>query len=568
MRLAKKLVKLNVSGKIFQTTRSTLLKYPNSLLATLAERPITTDDHQTQDIVEQQPVFINRPAKPFELILSALQLGKPIKVADTVLNELIATECEHYGVPKDDILLPQPQDHIPADSNIEGTQLKRLQEFYGHLRKLEYSESLPVGSFPTEKLIKLQKCKWPKLSAQLTRALTGDFMTATPIDKCVIKILDTQQTESVEEDDNDAQVVERLEFDCDDKHADSNQECIEKLKAYATAAVFGNKHDTVYDPKVRTATQIPRGRWKVDNTCRWYNLKDVGSLFGTYVDFKPHSINIYTENGHFTSHKDAVHSPGQIGTLVVPLPSKFTGGELVISYKGQQKTSTLGCGEPTRDPEHWLSGLQAVAFFSDCDHEVLPVTSGTRVTMTFDICVKARDYPRTADFSEHIIDGGHFCTLWDASGVKKELREVLQQILQDNNNPKRISFLLGHQYALEQATSPTYLKGGDKFLFETIFDMFVNKDNQPEENNTHYTISMKPVLYMHTDVDNTKAAGVFETWNGHEESAESIDDVVMGPLCVGDWELVAETGGANVGNEAGPETQWYSPTMITLTKGD
>jgi predicted 2-oxoglutarate/Fe(II)-dependent dioxygenase YbiX len=60
------------------------------------------------------------------------------------------------------------------------------------------------------------------------------------------------------------------------------------------------------------------------------------------------------------------------GTLVVNLPSKFEGGNLIVRHNGQQHVfnkDRLG-GE--------TAGLSFVAFYADCEHEVKPVTKGYR----------------------------------------------------------------------------------------------------------------------------------------------------------------------------------------------
>ena len=63
-----------------------------------------------------------------------------------------------------------------------------------------------------------------------------------------------------------------------------------------------------------------------------------------------------------------------MGTLVVSLPSVHTGGELVVEHGGQSVMY--------RVPREELS---FVAFYADCRHEVKPVKSGYRVTLTFNL---------------------------------------------------------------------------------------------------------------------------------------------------------------------------------------
>lgn len=69
------------------------------------------------------------------------------------------------------------------------------------------------------------------------------------------------------------------------------------------------------------------------------------------------------------------------GSLVVVYPSPHDGGQLVFRHNGKEKIFDSG---------KILSGTSApsimyTAFYSDVEHEVLPVTSGHRVTITYNL---------------------------------------------------------------------------------------------------------------------------------------------------------------------------------------
>ncbi len=61
------------------------------------------------------------------------------------------------------------------------------------------------------------------------------------------------------------------------------------------------------------------------------------------------------------------------GTLVIMLPTStsFTGGQLVVRHT-QGLQQCFG-------PQELGRGLSWVAFYADCEHEVLPVTEGYRL---------------------------------------------------------------------------------------------------------------------------------------------------------------------------------------------
>ena len=56
-----------------------------------------------------------------------------------------------------------------------------------------------------------------------------------------------------------------------------------------------------------------------------------------YVRAELYKLNIYSgPGGHFKSHVDTPRSSEMFGSLVVCLPTQFTGGELVTRHKGKE----------------------------------------------------------------------------------------------------------------------------------------------------------------------------------------------------------------------------------------
>jgi hypothetical protein len=96
--------------------------------------------------------------------------------------------------------------------------------------------------------------------------------------------------------------------------------------------------------------------------------------------------------------------------LVVCLPCAHTGGELAVRHDGREVTFDW-----SKDAKH----IQWAAFYSDCEHEVLPVTSGYRVTLTYNL------------YYNNIGDKVPDCSNWRASVLPlyQDFSEILQ--LQD-----------------------------------------------------------------------------------------------------------------------------------------
>ncbi|XP_021892397.1 LOW QUALITY PROTEIN: BTB/POZ domain-containing protein At3g09030 [Carica papaya] len=82
-------VKLNVGGKLFETTASTIESGgPDSLLATLLNRPLN----------ELDPVFIDRDPEIFSVLLSLLRSNRLSSAARRFSKQELADEALYYGV--------------------------------------------------------------------------------------------------------------------------------------------------------------------------------------------------------------------------------------------------------------------------------------------------------------------------------------------------------------------------------------------------------------------------------------------------------------------------------------
>jgi len=77
---------------------------------------------------------------------------------------------------------------------------------------------------------------------------------------------------------------------------------------------------------------------------------------------------VYEPGDFFAEHRDTEKVDGMFATLVVVLPSAFTGGELVVRHAGRQAILPL----QSRD----VGAVSWAAFYTDCQHEIWPVTAG------------------------------------------------------------------------------------------------------------------------------------------------------------------------------------------------
>ncbi|KAJ7961278.1 BTB/POZ domain-containing protein [Quillaja saponaria] len=105
-------IKLNVGGKLFETTISTLRSGgPDSLLAALSNRPIT--DHN--------PVFIDRDPEIFTVLLSLLRSNQLPSTARRFSKQELADEALFYGIESQLKLATSPPPFIGIDASVVAT---------------------------------------------------------------------------------------------------------------------------------------------------------------------------------------------------------------------------------------------------------------------------------------------------------------------------------------------------------------------------------------------------------------------------------------------------------------
>ena len=144
-----------------------------------------------------------------------------------------------------------------------------------------------------------------------------------------------------------------------------------------------------------------------------------------------------------------------IGTLVVTLNSEYTGGELEVTHHGHTESVT--------GPYSW------VALYGDCLHQIKPVTSGTRVSLIFDI---HREYEGYEVFWERsggtgkTEDGEGLASV--PSEVKRENCTALEGEI-DSYDP--LGICLSHMYPACQA-EPSFLKSADRLLYDLLQKRF------------------------------------------------------------------------------------------------
>jgi hypothetical protein len=160
---------------------------------------------------------------------------------------------------------------------------------------------------------------------------------------------------------------------------------IQALISVAHKAPFGKGSETVLDSNVRNCWEIDASQISFEGN-NWTNLidktipeikQDLG-IENKEIAAHLYKMLIYEEGDFFLPHKDSEKEKGMFGTLIIGLPSKHSGGEVVLSFDG--KEHSVSFAENCSNDQ-----LPYVAFYADCQHEIKPTTSGYRVCLVYNL---------------------------------------------------------------------------------------------------------------------------------------------------------------------------------------
>ncbi|XP_024534140.1 uncharacterized protein LOC9641358 [Selaginella moellendorffii] len=220
---------------------------------------------------------------------------------------------------------------------------------------------------------------------------------------------------------------------------------IQALAAACSEASFGIGGERVMDPSYRKALKLEPGDFTTNFDLSGYGILDeIKTLLfpsNQRVIPKLYKLNVYAQGDFFKAHVDTPQAGNMLASLVVSLPCAHSGGDLVVRHGKKSQSFSFG-GENSDDRIGWA------AFFSDCEHEVLEVTSGHRLTLTYNLFVEeSSTVAGKTDFS------------------RSELYKLFVEAKASGKN-MTLGFPCEHLYAQGSEVSiPEALKGSDAFVY-------------------------------------------------------------------------------------------------------
>ena len=171
----------------------------------------------------------------------------------------------------------------------------------------------------------------------------------------------------------------------------------EQIIAVAERAPYGRGTETLVDTDVRRTWQVGAEQVRISGKKWEQDLSEMVAqaaaglgVSGT-VEAELYKLLVYDAGSFFVRHRDSEKVPGMFATLVVVLPSNYSGGDLLVRHKGQEVRLDLRRDEP--------SEAAFAAFYADCLHEVLPIASGHRMALIYNLVRRDnKPLPKSPDY--------------------------------------------------------------------------------------------------------------------------------------------------------------------------
>ncbi|KAF7302156.1 hypothetical protein MIND_00782500 [Mycena indigotica] len=218
-------------------------------------------------------------------------------------------------------------------------------------------------------------------------------------------------------------------------------------------APFGKGERTIVDTEVRDTWEMDATKIKFSNAA-WGPFMDrvvrevCQTLGVNFAASKPraelYKLLVYETGSHFLPHVDTEKANGMFASIVVVLPSLFTGGDAHTSHSG---TKNL-----LNSSNNSMTTTTVLAWYTDVTHEIKPITSGYRFALTYNL-VHTTTAIRPA--------------LSSADGAMTKLRAIFNSWNENKNAPEKIFYLLGHHYS-QVNLSASALKSSDAHIMAIL----------------------------------------------------------------------------------------------------
>jgi hypothetical protein len=235
--------------------------------------------------------------------------------------------------------------------------------------------------------------------------------------------------------------------------------CLEPFKSVATQVPQGQGNETHIEVDARWAWQIEASKVSFDQGTLWSDYlagavrqacRELGLSDKRFNESCIHAtlntMLVYETGGCFAPHHDAEKEDGTFGTLIIQLPSAFTGCPMTFEHTNETKTFDLSVESG--------NSFQYVAFYDDCKHILHQVESGVLLTLVYALVASPKkELPSYAFQLEPMHKLRSLASAWKA------------QV----GAPDHLGYQLAHNYSPE-GFSVDSLKGHDAVVLNQLMN--------------------------------------------------------------------------------------------------
>ncbi|KIJ69261.1 hypothetical protein HYDPIDRAFT_81166 [Hydnomerulius pinastri MD-312] len=164
-----------------------------------------------------------------------------------------------------------------------------------------------------------------------------------------------------------------------------------------------------------------------------------------------HKLLLYETGSHFLPHQDTEKAKGMFATIIIILPSQYTGGQVHVTHGSLKEVFDFSSNS--------AFSTSLLARYTDVVHEVKPITSGYRLALSYNLIHTSRGVlPSPPNIDSAI------------STVRKNFSRWAGDRYYETGN--MVIYLLSHQYSEANVKEgATALKGRDAHLIAQVRDV-------------------------------------------------------------------------------------------------
>ncbi len=342
------------------------------------------------------------------------------------------------------------------------------------------------------------------------------------------------------------------------------------LVAAGRPAPFGKGTRTLTDAQVRKSIEFDASQvqlsdeWNAMVAQLVVGLGERLGLKDQQFDAEHYKLLLYEVGGRFLPHRDSEKADRMVASLVVVLPTKFVGGELVVRHERQVERFRFDYARNNMTPSF-------AAFYANCEHEVERVTSGRRLCLTYNL--KLRKQKRQK----------RILSLKPSSEVERLSQSINDYTTQVRTEP--LVFAFAHHYT-EKGLSLDLLKGGDRDLAELVVAAADASDCRVHLCQVERHLSQSADdgswgrrVHWHDDRVNLKKLDIGDTFEddlfGHDwhdltgkrvslSHVAFADSSVVSQIPIGEWKPDKQEYEGYTGNAGNTLDRWYHRSAIVV----